>query len=171
MVSQPTPPPKLFHPATFFKVRSNFPSRFRFVLKHLHFRAYLPRFVVSMRNVWPSVGQNRRSFLQRCTLFGQIQGMVWVINKLQALPTPPYTPFSFKSLSAALGPEGEGGGFDSPSLPPLDSLPTLTTSPLALSRFLRRAAEGACKNRSAAPASARLFRPLDAPGQSCPGPR
>ena len=54
---------------------------------------------------------------------------------------------------------------------PLDSLPTLTTSPLALSRFLRRAAEGACKNRSAAPASARLFRPLDAPGQSCPGPK
>src|SRR5699024_5983914 len=42
---------------------------------------------------------------------------------------------------------------------------------LALSRFLRRAAEGACKNRSAAPASARLFRPLDAPGQSCPGPK
>ena len=54
---------------------------------------------------------------------------------------------------------------------PLDSLPSLTTSPLALSRFLRRAAEGACKNRSAAPASARLFRPLDAPGQSCPGPK
>ena len=71
MVSQPAPPPKLFHPATFFKVRSNFPSRFRFVLKHLHFRAYLPRFVVSMRNAGPSAGQNRRSFLQRCTLFGQ----------------------------------------------------------------------------------------------------
>src|SRR5699024_5438915 len=78
---------------------------------------------------------------------------------------------SFYFLIAALGPEGEGGGFDSPSLPPLDSLPSLTTRPLALSRFLRRAAEGACKNRSAAPASARLFRPLDAPGQSCPGPR
>ena len=42
---------------------------------------------------------------------------------------------------------------------------------LALCRFLRRAAERACKNRSAAPASARLFRPLDAPGQSCPGPK
>ena len=73
--------------------------------------------------------------------------------------------FLFTFSIAALGPEGEGGGFDSPSLT------TLTTSPLALSRFLRRARDGACKNRSAAPASARLFRPLDAPGQSCPGPR
>ena len=33
----------------------------------------------------------------------------------------------------------------------------LRGSPLALSRFLRRAAAGACKNRSAAPASPRCF--------------
>ena len=34
---------------------------------------------------------------------------------------------------------------------------SLRGSPLALSRFLRRAAAGACKNRSAAPASPRCF--------------
>ena len=45
---------------------------------------------------------------------------------------------------------GGGRGFRLP-------LPTLTTSPLALSRFLRRAAAGACKNRSAAPAAAPCF--------------
>ena len=50
------------------------------------------------------------------------------------------------------GPEGEGGCFDSP------------LCPLALSRFLRRAAAGACKNRSAAPAVPSLLRPLDALG-------
>ena len=36
--------------------------------------------------------------------------------------------------------------------------------PLALSRFLRRAAAGACKNRSAAPAAPSLLHPLDALG-------
>ena len=40
--------------------------------------------------------------------------------------------------------------YRSPPLP-------LRGSPLALSRFLRRAAAGACKNRSAAPASPRCF--------------
>ena len=52
---------------------------------------------------------------------------------------------SFLSLSIRCArPRGGGRGFRLP-------LPTLTTSPLALSRFLRRAAAGACKNRSAAP--------------------
>src|SRR5699024_87549 len=37
-------------------------------------------------------------------------------------------------------------------------------APLALSRFLRRATVGACKNRSAAPAAPSLLRPLDALG-------
>ncbi len=45
---------------------------------------------------------------------------------------------------------GGGRGFRFP-------LPTLTTSPLALSRFLRRATAGACKNRSTAPAAAPCF--------------
>ena len=40
-------------------------------------------------------------------------------------------------------------------------------APLALSRFLRRGAAPACKNRSAAPDTARLFRPLDAAGHVC----
>ncbi|OUP26315.1 hypothetical protein B5F27_13970 [Faecalibacterium sp. An192] len=40
---------------------------------------------------------------------------------------PPLTLYFFSFSFAALGPEGEGGGFDSPSLPPLDSLPSLTT--------------------------------------------
>ena len=47
-------------------------------------------------------------------------------------------------------PRGPGRGFRLP-------LPTLTTSPLAFSRFLRRAAARACKNRSAAPAAAPCF--------------
>ena len=40
-------------------------------------------------------------------------------------------------------------------------------APLALSRFLRRGSSPACKNRSAAPDTARLFRPLDAAGHVC----
>ena len=58
---------------------------------------------------------------------------------------PPYFIHSiaFKSCSLRWA-RGGGRGFRLP-------LPTLTTSPLALSRFLRRAAAGACKNRSAAP--------------------
>ena len=58
---------------------------------------------------------------------------------------------SFLSLSIRCArPRGGGRGFRFP-------LPTLTTSPLALSRFLRRATAGACKNRSAAPAAAPCF--------------
>ena len=41
-------------------------------------------------------------------------------------------------------------------------------NPLALSRFLRRGMAPACKNRSAAPLTARLFLPQAAPRRSCP---
>src|SRR5699024_3897087 len=40
---------------------------------------------------------------------------------------------------------------------------------LALGRFSRRATVGACENRSAAPATPSLLRPLDALGAAAPG--
>ena len=141
MVSQPTPPPKLFHPATFFKVRSNFPSRFRFVLKHLHFRAYLPRFVVSMRNAGPSAGENRRSFLQRCTLFGQAalaRRVQWTKQRGEAgcaaeaeqggaaflrFAALPLTTSFFFPFDRSAGARGPGRGFRLP-LPTPSGLPT-----------------------------------------------
>ena len=42
------------------------------------------------------------------------------------------------SLVAPLGPEGQGGGFDSPSLGPLDSLPTRSDLPFALGVWLKK---------------------------------
>ena len=61
-------------------------------------------------------------------------------------------PCSASAVSAA----GSASAAQPSTLLSVSPLP-LRGSPLALSRFLRRAAAGACKNRSAAPASPRCF--------------